>query len=229
MLIILLPGLEGTGHLFDAFVKCLPAGSQAKIVSYPTGTPLRYEQLEELVVPELPTSGKYIILAESFSGPIALALASRGGADLMAIVLVASFAYRALGRTGLLLARLPLSMICRLPIPNFVLRTFLLGRSASEDDLNRTRAAIGEVRPQVLACRVKEALTSDYGKRQRNRAARVVAIFAEYDHLLRVASRRSVMEVCPAAEVEVVAAPHLAFQVAPMAVLSVLQRLGILP
>ncbi len=229
MLIILLPGLEGTGHLFDAFVKCLPAGNHAKVVSYPTASPLSYQELEELVARELPTSGKYIIIGESFSGPIALACGSRSRADLVAIVLVASFAYRALGRTGLLLARLPLSLICRLPIPDFVLRTFLLGKSASEDDLSRTRRAIGEVRPQVLACRVKEALTSDYGKRQLQPASRVVAIFPQYDHLLGSASRRSVRQVCPTVEVEMVPAPHLALQVAPMAVLTVLKRLGILP
>jgi pimeloyl-ACP methyl ester carboxylesterase len=223
--------MDGTGHLFDAFLKCLSAGNQTKIVSYPAQAYLSYEQLEELVVRELPVSGKYIIIAESFSGPIALRLASRAYGDLVTIVLVSSFAYRPLGWKGSLLARLPLSVIFRLPFPDFVLRTFLLGSSASADDLSRARQVIGQVRPQVLASRLKEALTSDYGKHQIHVHAivRVVAIFAEYDHLLGHRSRQSVAEVCSKAEIEIVPAPHLALQAAPTAVLSALQKLGVLP
>ena len=228
MLIILLPGMDGTGHLFDAFLKCLSTGNPTKVVSYPDQAYLSYEQLEQLVIRELPVSGKYIIIAESFSGPIALRLANRAQGDLVAIVLVSSFAYRPLGWKGSLLARLPLSVILRMPFPDFVLRTFLLGGSASADDLSSTRRVIDHVRPQVLAGRLKEALTSDYGKHQIHATVRVVAVFAEYDRLLGRRSRQSVAEVCPTAEIEVVRAPHLALQVAPMAVLSALQKLGVL-
>ncbi len=67
-----------------------------KIVAYPEQVHLSFQQLEELVVRELPTSGKYVVIAESFSGPIALQLAHRGLNGLAAVVFVSSFAYRRL-------------------------------------------------------------------------------------------------------------------------------------
>lgn len=220
--------MDGTGHLFEAFLKLIPVGNQTKIVAYPDQVYLPYEELEAIVAHELPVSGEYIIVAESFSGPIALRLASRAQGDLQAVVLVSSFAYRPLGWIGSFLARLPLKIIFRLPLTDFALRTLLLGRSVSRYELSRVHKVIGQVRPEVLAGRLKEALTSEYGKHKVNAAVRVVAIFAEYDRILGRRSRQSVAEVCPTSEVVIVPAPHLALQVAPSAVLSALQKRGLL-
>ena len=166
VLLILLPGMDGTGHLFEAFRTCLPPGHETRIVRYPTQDQLSYEQLEELVACELPASGKYIVIAESFSGPIALQIANRDKGELAAVVVVSSFAYRPLGWTGSLVARLPLSLIFRLPVTNFALRTFLMGGSAPADELKRVRPAICQVRPQVLAGRLRDVLASDYGRKR---------------------------------------------------------------
>ncbi len=65
-------------------------------------------------------------------------------------------------------------------------------------------------------------------RRRVNGKVRVVAIFAEQDRLLGRCARESLAEICPQAEIESIPAPHLALQVAPIAVVHVLQRLGIL-
>ena len=162
--IILLPGMDGAGSLFDPLLQCLSADTQAKVVSYPDQVHLSYRQLEELVVGQLPVSGKYIIVAESFSGPLALRVAERvvGDGCLEAVVLVASFAYQPLGCKGFVLARLPLRLILGMRLTDFVLRTLLLGESASGDIVKSTGEVIGRIAPAV----------------------RVVAVFAERDRLL---------------------------------------------
>jgi pimeloyl-ACP methyl ester carboxylesterase len=198
-------------------------------VSDPDQAYLSYDQLEELVVRKLPVAGKYVIIAESFSGPIALQIANRAYGDLEVIALVSSFAYRPLGWKGSVLARVPLNLIFRLPLPDFILRTVLLGGSASADDLDRARQVISQVRPHVLVSRLREALTSDYGKHQIPTSVRVIAVFAEYDHLLGHRSRQSLAEVCPKAEIEIVSAPHFAVQTAPTAVLRALRKRNVLP
>lgn len=220
--------MDGTGCLFEAFLHCLPAGMQTKIITYPTHIHLSYEQLEELVASQLPATGDYTIIAESFSGPIALRLAGRAPTNLQAIVLVASFAYRPLAWKGSILARLPWSIIFRLPPPNFILRTFLLGTSPSADEVTRVRSALRKVRAQVLAARLQELLTSEYGNRQLPPNVRTVAIFAEDDRLLGRRARQSIAEVCPHAEIQFVSAPHLALQAAPAAIWSALQKLLVL-
>ena len=221
--------MDGIGCLFEAFLRCLPAGMQTKIITYPTLIHLSYEQLEELVASQLPATGGYLIIAESFSGPIALRLASRALANLRGIVLVASFAYRPLGWKGSVLARLPWNLLFRIPPPDFLLRSFLLGNSPSATEVDQIRSAIGKVNPHVLAARLQELLTSNYGKPHLLTTARVIALSAQDDHLFGPTSQRSISEVCPKAEIQFLPVPHLALQAAPVTVLKALQKLGVLP
>jgi pimeloyl-ACP methyl ester carboxylesterase len=221
--IILLPGMDGTGWLFQDFVKCLPDGMQTKVVSYPPDVLQSYEQLDEIVIQCLPVTERFIIIAESFSGPIALQLARRSLNNLAGVVLVSSFAYRPLGRMGPFLARLPFSFILRVPLWSFMLRGFLLGIDASDKDVQNVREVISQVPRHVLAGRLREALTSEHGRGKVGGGVQVVTVFAAQDRLLGRAARRSILEVCPDAVVETVSAPHLALQATPMAVLSVLK------
>ena len=103
-----------------------------------------------------------------------------------------------------------------------------MGGSAAADDMRRVRQAVRQVRPQVLAGRLRNVLAGDYGRKRINASTRVVAIFAEQDRLLGRRARQTVMEVCPHAELENIAAPHLALQAEPKAVVDLLQRLGVL-
>src|SRR5262245_7139152 len=82
--------MDGSGLLFDEFVSEL--GYRSIIISYPTDEPLRYEELEQHVRRRLPTDEPLILLAESFSGPLAIAIAASPPPQLKAIVLVCTFA-----------------------------------------------------------------------------------------------------------------------------------------
>jgi hypothetical protein len=66
--LVLLPGLDGTGMLFKAFVEALKPRVETQIVAYPVDRPLGYAELEVLVRAALPTDRRF----SSF--------ASRGGA-----------------------------------------------------------------------------------------------------------------------------------------------------
>jgi hypothetical protein len=92
VIVVLLPGADGTAELFKRFIKELPTNVEVT---------LDYEQLAELAF-ELPQEKPYIIIAESYSGPVATTLATRSAGDLRAIVLVASFVARPLGLLAIL-------------------------------------------------------------------------------------------------------------------------------
>src|SRR5262245_41048704 len=70
--LVLLPGLDGTGKLFGPFVERAHATFDVKVVEYPADERLGYPELEALVGRGLPTSGPFFLVAESFSGPIAI-------------------------------------------------------------------------------------------------------------------------------------------------------------
>src|SRR5688572_6495247 len=88
-IVVLLPGMDGSGSLFDDFIAAL--GTRTITIAYPPDRPLNYEQLERFVESSLPGE-PYILLGESFSGPIAIRLASRCLPNLQAVVLVCTFA-----------------------------------------------------------------------------------------------------------------------------------------
>src|SRR6516162_4262593 len=120
--LVLLPGMDGTGTLFGPFISRLPESVRVEIVTYPEQEFLDYEQLGERVRAGLPRIGPYVIIAESYSGPLALSLAVRPVGDLRAIVLVSSFVSRPRGRIGARVATLPLKHRPRLRPPDWVLR-----------------------------------------------------------------------------------------------------------
>ena len=46
--LVLLPGLDGTGHLFADFVAALPSEVEVIVAHYPTDKPLSYADLESI-------------------------------------------------------------------------------------------------------------------------------------------------------------------------------------
>ena len=71
--------MDGTGILFREFIRLLPNEIETRVVCYPEDECLTYEQLAERVVRAAPIGQPYVIIAESFSGPIAALLAAHPG------------------------------------------------------------------------------------------------------------------------------------------------------
>ena len=91
--LVVLPGLDGTATQLNDFVQALGlAFDQVGVIEYPRDQPLGYTELESLVRSALPTDRQFILLGESFSGPIALSIAASHPVGLAGIVLCASFA-----------------------------------------------------------------------------------------------------------------------------------------
>jgi len=87
---VLLPGLDGTGEQFGPLVDALRPDVPTVVVRYPNA-PLGYDALQQIAASALPRDGKYIVLGESFSGPIAISLAAQSPRGLLGCILCASF------------------------------------------------------------------------------------------------------------------------------------------
>ena len=75
--LVVLPGLDGTATLHSAFVDAVYAAfDSVAVISYPSNQILDYVALEALVRAELPPVAAFVLLGESFSGPIALSIAA---------------------------------------------------------------------------------------------------------------------------------------------------------
>jgi pimeloyl-ACP methyl ester carboxylesterase len=89
--LVLMPGLDGTGKLFQPLVGSLPASIRCSVAAYPTDHKLSIRQMARRVAATLPP-GPLVLLAESFSGLVALALLHQRVASIRAVIFCAAFA-----------------------------------------------------------------------------------------------------------------------------------------
>ena len=139
--IALLPGLHGTTKLFGRFIAAAP---NVSITAIPlTQEPLTYVELADRLAGALP-DGKPVLIAESFSGPLALALAERHPVAAVGVLqqLVVAPSHRRLRLATL-------AVLFKLPMPHFLLRRYMLG-SAVDDTL--VREVRRRSRPYLRSC-----------------------------------------------------------------------------
>lgn len=124
---VLLPGIDGTGDLFAPLVTALGRDVRSIIVRYPD-QPLDYASHEQIARAALPVGQPFIVLGESFSGPIAISIAASAPAGLRGYVLCCSFV-----RSPRRLLRWLRPLLGLLParrVPDAVTAYFLMGRFA---------------------------------------------------------------------------------------------------
>lgn len=152
--LVLLPGLDGTGRLFQPFLRALPRDVRTHVVAYPPSGRRSIEEYARLVASQLP-EGQIVLLAESFSGLVALALLASGAVSPQGVVFCASFAEpprpRLLGVTRVI-PRIG-SLIQR--APSWLLRQFAIGPRAGRQQVALLRAVLSEVSPEVVGHRLR--------------------------------------------------------------------------
>ena len=80
--LVLLPGMDGTAELFSEFIAALPEPFETVTVRYPAERPLSYSELANFVRAACPVSEPYMLVAESFSTPLAIQYAATNPANL---------------------------------------------------------------------------------------------------------------------------------------------------
>jgi pimeloyl-ACP methyl ester carboxylesterase len=213
-LVLLLPGLEGSGRLFSRFVAVGVGLVEFRVLSYPPDRFLGYGALEELVAREIPAPRPFALLGESFSGPLALRLAAKRPPGLLGVVLVTTF-HR--NPAALLFRRISLlaPLFFRMPLPPHVVRLLLAGADAPDDLVAEVRAAVAAVGPAVMAARVREALLVDATDALLACPAPILFLGGKDDRLLRSALPIEIRSLRPDVEIRVLDAPHLVLQRCP--------------
>jgi pimeloyl-[acyl-carrier protein] methyl ester esterase len=151
--LVLLPGLDGTGLLFRPLLAALTTELQPKVIGYPANEVLELPDLAAFVLRQLPPH-KVVLLAESFSGLVALSLLTSAPHRIRGVVFVGAFAEPPRPLPLRLAPLLPRSAGIMRSVPSFLLRKYCLGNDAAADDLKLLREAIAGVSAEVLAQRL---------------------------------------------------------------------------
>jgi pimeloyl-[acyl-carrier protein] methyl ester esterase len=159
--LVLLPGLDGTGELFADFIAALPESWTATTVAYPSDRFLSYKDLRPFVSAAVPQSERFVLVAESFSTPLAVWYAATNPHNLAAVIICAGFVGSPVRRWSRTVKAIAKPWLFRLKPPRAMAEYFLLGQNAPPDLLQKLRRALHRVSPDVLSGRVLEVLDCD--------------------------------------------------------------------
>lgn len=212
--LVLLPGLDGTGELFAPFIDALD-GFATQIVAYPPDRAMTYAEHESFARDKLPTDEDYVLLAESFSGPIGISLAAASPPRLRGLILCGTFASNPLPVFG------PLSkLVGAVPafhVPPSLMAPWLYGGRATPE-LRRAHAqAMSRVSPSTVNARVAAILAVDYRAQLRRIEVPMIYLRAREDRLIPASAGRAIQELRPDCELTEIDAPHFLLQTEPEA------------
>ena len=208
--VVILPGLDGTARLLEGFCSRLRAlGVPARAIAYPTDRPMGYLELERLVRAQLPASAAFVLLGESFSGPVAIQIASNPPKGLKGLVLSTTFARAPVPGIS------PLAALVRFAParpPMRLLSWALLGRWATPDLETALTEALRLVSPDVIRARAAATLRVDVSGLVSTVRVPALQLVALQDRLLAPSAPRALAASLQACTTVKVSGPHLLLQ-----------------
>jgi pimeloyl-ACP methyl ester carboxylesterase len=213
---VLMPGMDGTGDMFEPLVRVIKASApdcKVHILRYPRDQPLNYEELIEFAAAQLPTT-PCVLIAESFSGPIAIELAARLPNQIKAVVLSTSFVRNPLPWLAMMapvLDFLPLAHA-----PHWLLEQQLFNGDATAELKLALANATDSVAPAVMRARLKAILNVDAGKCLRQLSQPLLYLQADADRLVPDRCAQEVKAALARASICRLPGPHCLLQIAPV-------------
>jgi pimeloyl-ACP methyl ester carboxylesterase len=213
--LVLLPGLDGTGELFSEFVAALAGEFEIATLRYPAEQCLSYAELEDFVQAACPISGPFVLLAESFSTPLAIKYAASNPGSLEGLVLCAGFATSPVRGWRRFLSSLLAPLMFHVPLPNLAAKLWLVGPDASPSLLAAVRSAVSSVQSRVLAARLRAVLGCDVRAELGRVAVPILYIQAQQDRLVSPSCLEELRRIKPQMVVAALEGPHLLLQREP--------------
>jgi pimeloyl-[acyl-carrier protein] methyl ester esterase len=205
--------MDGSGDFFDGLCRELPPHWQTQVVRYPSEQPLSYGELARFVRAVLPDDGPFVLLAESFSGPVAIQVAATRPSGLKGVVLCATFA-----RNPRPVLR-PLQGLTRWApvraVPMGLLSRWLLGAEADASWAERLRQAVDKSSVDVLRARAQAVLSVDTRSHLADIQVPVLYLQATRDWVVPAAALVEMQRVLPGIQVTEIDGPHFLLQARP--------------
>lgn len=204
--------MHGTEELFADFVSAL--SSETRVLSYPNNIRLSNSELLDLIRSFVPASDPFIIIAESFSTPLAIQFAAANPSNLKGLILCAGFATSPLRGALRFLGRYLAPILPFVPA-GVAGAIMVSGSHASQSTLGRLRAAINSVRPAVFVDRVHYVLACNALEELRRIEMPVLYMQAAHDRLVNPVCLEEMRRAKPEMEVVVLDGPHILLQIMP--------------
>lgn len=206
----LMPGLHGTDALFQSLIPQLDGLVES--VNYPQDISQDYDSLFKWLETNFDWSKPRILIAESFSGPLALRLAHRFPESVEAVVIAASFCASPINPG---LALLPLRPLFMVSPPTTALKHFLTGQEASQELLENLKSTVKELPSRILSQRVRSILSLEQNNCPSLPHTPILLLQAQHDNLIPWETQTMLEQHYPHADVRWLDSPHLLLQTRP--------------
>ncbi|MBV1907703.1 MAG: hypothetical protein KUG78_00185 [Kangiellaceae bacterium] len=157
MKLVFLPGMDGTGRLFQPLLSELPLSLSSQVITLSSNKKQSYSELVEEIKPQLPKEA-FILLAESFSGVVAFELSLDTKIPIKKVVLVASFLVSPRPKLSWIANKLPISILFSIPLPSRFYRIFCFNNSANKILVEQLKRSLQFVEKSVLCHRLRMIL-----------------------------------------------------------------------
>jgi pimeloyl-ACP methyl ester carboxylesterase len=205
---VLLPGLDGSGTFFAPLIEALRGKAETTVLTYPENGPQSYVALADHLKRQMP--GKdYVIVAESFAGPLAILLASQAQVKPKGLILAASFARNPFPLFGPMFGPALPGLINDKALP--VMESVLL-RPGDHERTWQVFQAVSKLDPDVLKARIKAVTTCDVLKPLAQLDVPILYIQGTEDKLVSAAHGALVARTGKSVKMVKVAAPHFILQ-----------------
>jgi pimeloyl-[acyl-carrier protein] methyl ester esterase len=157
-----------------------------------------------------------MVIAESFSTPLAIKYAATKPVGLEGLVLCAGFATSPVRGWWRFLGSLLAPLLFRISLPKLAARIWLVGLDAPSSLAKRVQLAVSSVRSEVLAARLRAVLGCDVRSELSQITVPVLYLQAKQDHLVSTECLAAIQRNKPDVTVVVLDGPHLLLQRHPL-------------
>jgi pimeloyl-[acyl-carrier protein] methyl ester esterase len=220
MKLVLLPGLDGSGRLFAPLVNELRDVSTS-IITYPNDANAGYVELATHAHKLLPQE-PFVLLGESFSGPIAISLAAQQCSNLRGLILSTTFARNP--RTALAHLRGLAPMMLRMPMPDKLAAHLLYGYNARQHYERALCEALRGLSQSMIRRRLLSVLDVDVSQALRQINVPILSFVATRDALVPASASKHLRETKPTIREVQLDAPHGLLQIASGAAANEIRR-----
>jgi len=201
--------MDGSGEFFAEFAAALSPEVEPIVVSYPAAE-LGYGELTAHARKSLPDR-PYVLVGESFSGPIAISIAASAPPGLLGVVLVCSFARSPLPWFSRLLPFAP--PVWRMP--QSIVARVLLGRFSTPRYSRLLAASIQKIPPAVWRARLRAVRDVDVTAQLKQIKVPLLYLRASRDRVVPRAASEWLLRNTKDAAVADLDGPHFLLQARP--------------